>query len=398
MTDPVRASPVTDAAPVLDDLEVASGIVVGLEPRAGEAPVAKPGPRRGAADTARAALEEVVAGYLAAGPVAVSFSGGRDSSAVLALTAYVARREALPLPVPVTFRFPGVASTEESEWQVAVMEHLGLHDWVRLDLDDELDLLGDMATTCLRRHGLLWPPNTYFHLPLFRAARGATVLTGLDGDGLFGTWRWRHAQAVLHRRVAAGWRDVPRIGFALAPPALRRAALAHRGTYVPEWLTPEAGRRFVERTLTFMASEPRRWDRRARWHARARALHLAATNLALVAEDAGARVAHPLLDPRVVSALATEGGAAGLGGRTDIMRHLFGDLLPESVVARETKAVFGAAVWHAHTRAFVDEWDGGGLDPQVVRPDALRAAWHRDLVPFTAWTALHAVWLSTQDG
>jgi asparagine synthase (glutamine-hydrolysing) len=397
MTDGLRPSTVTDPAPVLDDLEIASGIVLGLEPSADRVDGAgEAGPVAGR--TARAALEEVVADHLAAGPVAVSFSGGRDSSAVLALAAHVARREALPLPVPVTFRFPGVASTEESEWQVAVMEHLDLTEWVRLDLDEELDLLGEMATTSLRRHGLLWPPNTYFHVPLFRAVRGATLLTGLDGDGLFGTWRWRHAQSVLHRRVRAGWRDVPRIGFALAPEAIRRVALQRRGIYVPEWLTAGGGRRFASRTLAFLASEPRRWDRRVRWHAGARALHLATTNLALVADDAGARVAHPLLDPRVVSALATEGGAAGLGERTDIMRHLFGDLLPEAVLARETKAVFGAAVWHGHTRAFVDEWDGEGLDQEIVRPDILRVAWHRDLVPFTAWTALHAAWLSTQAG
>ena len=61
----------------------------------------------------------------AAGRVAVSLSGGLDSSAVAAAAAEAARREAAPLPLLVSARFPGLAC-DESQWQEAVAAHLGL--------------------------------------------------------------------------------------------------------------------------------------------------------------------------------------------------------------------------------------------------------------------------------
>ena len=57
----------------------------------------------------RAALEAVVLRALLRPPCLVSFSGGRDSSLVLAIASDVARRHGLPLPVPATNRFPGRA-------------------------------------------------------------------------------------------------------------------------------------------------------------------------------------------------------------------------------------------------------------------------------------------------
>lgn len=126
-------------------------------------------------------------------PCVVSFSGGRDSSAVLAVAVRLARREGLALPVPVTMRFADAEDTHESDWQELVIRHLGLKEWVRLDLTDELDLLGPISTDVLLRHGLLWPPNSFAHLVILREAPGGSLLTGLDGDGVFGNWRYRAA-------------------------------------------------------------------------------------------------------------------------------------------------------------------------------------------------------------
>jgi asparagine synthase (glutamine-hydrolysing) len=202
------AMPMADeeGAPSLTRLERAAGAALGAHPMAPLPPAPT--------TTARAALERVIAGFLERTPCVVSFSGGRDSSAVLAVAAHVARRDGLPLPVPFTFRFPGKPLTEESDWQEHVIAHLGLDDWQRVELHEELDLLGDVARRCLTEIGLMWPANAYLHVPVFRAARGGTVLTGLDGDGLFGDWRWGHAQAVLHRRVAPHPRDVVRVARA----------------------------------------------------------------------------------------------------------------------------------------------------------------------------------------
>ena len=119
------------------------------------------------------ALESAVLRVLQRPPCAVSFSGGRDSSAVLALATHLARREGLPLPIPATNRFPAVESSNETEWQERVVTHLGLDEWVRLEHDDELDCVGSIAQETLGRHGLLWPFNAHFHVPLLRPCPAA---------------------------------------------------------------------------------------------------------------------------------------------------------------------------------------------------------------------------------
>ncbi|HEY1651156.1 MAG TPA: asparagine synthase-related protein [Acidimicrobiales bacterium] len=374
-------------APSLTRLERAAGVALGAQPMA-------PLPD-GPSGSARAALELVVARFLERAPCVVSFSGGRDSSAVLAVATLVARRDGLPLPIPFTFRFPGKPLTEESDWQEHVITHLGLEEWQRVDLHDELDLLGDVARRCLTEFGLLWPANAYLHVPVFAAASGGTVLTGLDGDGLFGDWRFGHAQAVLHRRVAPRPRDVVRVGFALAPVPLRRAAYRRRGVFVPGWLSLAAGAGYADAVLDRAAGEPRRWDQRVGWHAGARALYLAQRNLEVIGARDNVQVGNPLLEPEFLAALAHEGGPAGFGDRTQAMRHLVGDLLPAETVERVSKAAFGDAVWLDEARAFIESWDGRGLDPELVDPERLRTAWRTEYPVFHSWTMLHAAWLAT---
>ena len=153
----------------------------------------------------------------------MSFSGGRDSSLVLAAAANAARREGLALPVPVTNRFASVAHSHESDWQELLVAKLGLTDWVRLELSDELDVVGELATRGLRRHGLLWPFNAHFHAPLLELASGGSLLTGIGGDELLGSSRWAHPLAVLSGSVRPRPRDVARLGLMAAPPRLRAA-------------------------------------------------------------------------------------------------------------------------------------------------------------------------------
>jgi asparagine synthase len=170
------------SAPGLSRWELATGLALGAN---GSAPAV---PTHVAGDPCEV-LGDVLAPLLEARPCAVSFSGGRDSSAVLAVATATARSRGLPDPIPVTLRFPGVESTEESDWQDLVVRRLGLREWERITIGDELDLLGPVARDGLRRHGLLWPPNAHVHVPILDYARGGTVLTGWDGDGLFGDWR-----------------------------------------------------------------------------------------------------------------------------------------------------------------------------------------------------------------
>jgi asparagine synthase (glutamine-hydrolysing) len=94
--------------------------------------------------------------------------------------------------------------------------------------------------------------------------------------------------------------------------------------------------------------------------------------------------------------LAAEGGAVGFGDRTSAMAHLFSDLLPKETIDRSTKAEFGRAVWRDHARTFAATWDGTGVDPAMVDPDLLRAAWSAENPVIHSWTLLHSTWLATQ--
>ncbi len=123
----------------------------------------------------RQALERVIRLSLERPPCGVAFSGGRDSSTALAIATYVARRDGLPEPVPITKVFPDVAEAEERDWQELVVRHLGLNDWQRIVIDDELDVVGTLAAEHLVRYGVLWPPTIAGDVPVVDAVRG-------DGD------------------------------------------------------------------------------------------------------------------------------------------------------------------------------------------------------------------------
>src|SRR5688500_6592886 len=97
-------------ATALTPLEVATGLILGT--LAGENGF--PRPRR---VSARVGLERAVLDAVARPPCFVSFSGGRVSSAVLALASHVARTEGLPLPILATNVFPAVALADENRWQ-----------------------------------------------------------------------------------------------------------------------------------------------------------------------------------------------------------------------------------------------------------------------------------------
>ena len=78
------------------------------------------------ARTTRAALDAVVTDAVANGPCYVLFSGGRDSSLVLALATRAARQLGVADPIPVTAVYPDDERADESEWQDLVLEHLGV--------------------------------------------------------------------------------------------------------------------------------------------------------------------------------------------------------------------------------------------------------------------------------
>jgi hypothetical protein len=374
----------------LDGLELAAGVPLGVDVGGGGLPVV-------GGLSARAALEVEVLGALARPPCVVSFSGGRDSSAMLALAVRLARREGLPEPVALTWRFPGVRSTDESDWQEMVVAYLGVREWERLSFGEELEVLGEVATGVLRAHGLLWPANIHLHVPGLDRARGGSLVTGWDGDGVLDGWPFGRVQAVLHGRTRPQARDALRLGLAFAPAPLRRRV--HGPADAIAQLFPWLRRGAMAETVLRYVSPPapRRWDRWVAWYARQRYLRLAVVSLDVLAAERDAVVSHPLAARPFLGALAREGGAAGVGTtRTEAMRFLFADVLPEEILARTRKAQFGRAYWGRRSRAFATEWDGAGIDPQRIDPVRLRAAWLEDDPPFGSSSVLQTAWLHSQ--
>lgn len=371
--------------------ELASGTAMGADDAAPALPAA-------GSETERKALADAILPALTRSPCVVSFSGGVDSSAVLALAVQVARSNGLPEPVPVSLRFPGVRSTEESDWQELVVSHLGLSDWQRIDIGSELDFLGETARTGLAAHGLLWPANAHFHVPVFAHAAGGSVLTGLDGDGLFRGWRWHRARSVLAHREAAEPRDALRIALASAPAPLRTATIFARHRDQRSWLRPASRWRLRAMLAAEAGTEPSRWDARVHWYARRRYLRLGVHSLELLARAHDVQVVHPLLDPRFLASLAARGGRAGYGTRTQAMTTLLGDLLPGELFARRTKGEFGRALWGEEARGFASSWDGRGLDLDLIDPEALAQAWEVENPPLAAATLVQAAWLAARRG
>lgn len=371
----------------LSPLELATGIVTGTGPApAGDD---EPAPR-----SPLEALESACRGALRRPPCLVSFSGGLDSSLVLAAATGVARREGLPLPIPATNRFPLADHTDETEWQELVVGRLGIEDWLRIELTDELDVVGEVATRALTRHGLLWPFNAHFHVPILDAAAGGTVLTGIGGDEVLGRSRWARATAALTGRVRPTRHDVPRVVFLGAPHWLKRDVIARRMPAVFPWLTAPAAHEFTRRWAADEASQPARLERRLRDLDRARWLQLGLRSMDLLAADAGAAIVHPLATRSFRSGFAGIAPRYGFHrGRSAAIRACFDGLLPPQLLERGSKARFEGAFWGPASRAFASGWDGTGIDPSVVDAAALRAEWALDEPDAHTYLLLQHLWL-----
>lgn len=377
-------------------MEVAWGYVPGTtEP----VPSVPTGPPDGPPTGPREALERVIRSALLRPPCGVAFSGGRDSSVVLAVATHVARRDGLPDPVPITRVFPAVPSTEEDGWQELVVRHLGLSEWHRLELDDELDLLGPVATRQLRRHGVIWPPTVHGDVPLLEPVRGGSLLDGEGGDEVFGVEAHRIAPVtrLVHRPRPLRW---SRIRSALGTFAPRRIRAAHVRRQWQDadlaWLRPPARTALLDAIARTEAASPLSFATSVRTVPRRRTQVLLARNRRVLARSYDVEVASPLLHAEVVEGLARSGGWLGRGDRTAVLRALVPDLLPDEVLARTSKTVFDGAFQGRHTRTFAQGWDGSGVDTALVDPEELRRWWVGDQGNALTAALLQTAWLETR--
>lgn len=346
----------------------------------------------------RQALEHAVLRAVSRPPCGVLFSGGRDSSSVLAIATHVARRHGLPDPIPMTLLYPDAASTDERAWQELVVRHLGLSDWERREYTDEMDVVGPFATRQLRRHGLLWIPYSHTATPFLELLPDGSLLDGNGGDEVLGDehHRIKPVARVMRLRRPLSLRLGLSVVRALAPRGLRvnRKRRRHAGDAAP-WLREPARLAWIEAAADAEAQSWLSFERSVRHKVQSRAVAQWLETQRLLAEDAGTRWSSPLLDPDVVDALARHGGFLGPGSREESLRTLLGDLLPPGLPSRTSKAVFTEAYFTNHTRAFARGWDGTGLDGDLVDPEALRRAWLGDGVLGLTSALLQTAWLAT---
>lgn len=386
MTAP--GAPPTQRLPDLDPLEVSSGMVLG--PR--RSPV--PEPASEPALDPWSALEPRLVEALSRPPCLVAFSGGRDSSAILAAATGVAREQGLEDPIPFTLRFGGAPRTDETEWQELVVRHLGLREWSSRAVTDELDALGPVALAVLERHGVHWPPNIHTFQLLLEPAAGGSLLTGNGGDELFQPFAG-HRLVVL-RRLGTRPRsyDLQYLLRAVLPEALLAQWARRRSWVALPWLRPAAARELERRFARGAMRIPRTWSHELEKYLAGRSTEVASAISAALARDAAVNLVEPFFDPAFVRAVRDDAPPQGYGSRATPMKRYFGDLLPPHVTERSTKAVFTEVFAGERTRRFAREWDGRGLDPELVDPEALRRTWLSEVPDLRSLVPLQAAWLA----
>lgn len=346
----------------------------------------------------RAALEEILREALEATPCVVAFSGGRDSSALLAVAAAVARRDGLPLPLPVTRRHGSIGDADESRWQELVVRHLALPDWEVVEVPDgDLDLLGPIATPRLLEHGVTWSPLSHQDAPVVTRASGGAVVDGEGGDQMLieSLHRIAPVAQLLRSGGAPSLRPAAKAAAALAPPALGR--ISHRRRvrrFDVSWLRAEAREQLERDHARELASRPLRFSASVALVPRRGPLRLGLMTRAYFAGLRDVDYFYPFLDERFASALGRLGGWRGVGTRTEAMRMLVGDLLPDAILRRGTKARFNAVLFGGATRRFVEDWSGDGVDHRLVDVEVLRRIWRSENPHARTAALLQSAWLA----
>jgi Asparagine synthase len=367
-------------------MELATALVYGLDVAVTPLAVERPTP------SPRAVLESILERALQHPPCVLGFSGGRDSSALLALAAHVARRQGLDAPIAATNVFPGDVQAAESEWQELLIRHLGVTQWERLRFTGEIDVIGPVAAPLLRRFGPTFPFNGHFGMPSAALAAHGTYVTGIGGDELFEPNELNRLALVLAGRTRPRRDDGPRALRHLGPGFIARHYYRRLLPGEP-WLRPEVSRDLAAGLAASLASQSLWYSQQIRndvWRDRARAA-LQAT-LAAFAATIPAEMVHPFQEPSFLGAVSAHVGRIPYRSRTAAMMDLFGDVLPPDVVRRPTKASFDSIFFHEHSRAFVDGWDGTGVDTGLVDVDRLRETWQQTAVDARSLSLLQQAW------
>lgn len=372
----------------LTSLDVACGMPLGCNS------IHPPRPRRSSLDEFANLLFSSSFGR---GPCYMPFAGGRESSMWLAMATRYARRHGYRDPVPMTLRYPGLASPEQLTLQELIIAQLGLGDWERVEPDDDLDLIGPVAGAALRQTGPLWPPHAYVMAPLLEAARDGVflLLTGLED--FFTWWRWVPLASVFagYRRPTA--RDAALLGAVLMPVALRVRAARRRGIPPPmPWLRPAAERDALALFRTRQAAVPVRCNRAMTAQSTHRCFTGAAGTFRALGETLGTTMDQPQCRPGVVESLAGACGWRGFAGLRGMLEQLAGELLPADLFVERPAPDAIGVFFGARSREFATSWSGRGLDESIVDVETLRQTWLSDRPDPRTACLLQYAWLTEQ--
>ena len=283
-------------------------------------------------------------------PCLVSFSGGRDSSAVLAVAATVARREGLAAAgarSPTGSRRR--ADTDESPWQEQVVAPSrarrlgsGSRSPASSTASGRSPVTSCAGTGCYGRSTPTSTCRSSMRPP------GGTVMSGIGGDEAFSPSSWARQIAVLTRADPASSRAIVlRVGLALSPAPLKAAYIRRR---LPAVLRMAATRGARARAQAWVAAdlarEPVRWRTRYRHLAGSAVIQAGLASLDVLAQRRGGRRRPPVQRcalpgrdggaARRPQATLADRGAGVTGRRTRC---------PSALVRRSTKASFGEVFW-----------------------------------------------------
>jgi asparagine synthase (glutamine-hydrolysing) len=317
------------------------------------------------ADACRHLLEAAIRARMPrGGQAAVFFSGGIDSSVILSGAAHVARRDGLPLPVPMTAVYEEHPESDEAFYRDEVARCAGVAPIVVRASAPDAALFRMQAD---RRAALPDLPADAAGRVVHQRAREldlTTALTGVGGDWLFGGSPLAYADLIRRGRLLAairrhrldrrtpdsGWtpRGLLTAGMWPALPPRVRARLRPAARRVmragpPLWLrlpVPELPQGPVPPRGAAHASADITASLRDGW------IPLSFELFEQTSAEAGCHVSHPLLDRRMLEfALALPEDQRRRGTETRfVLKRAAADLLPEALLRRTTKADFGHVI------------------------------------------------------
>lgn len=279
-----------------------------------------------------------------------------------------------------------------------MIRQVGLSEWQRLDFDDELELIGPYAQRHLHEYGVVWPAAIATTVPLLEVVPGGTLLDGEGGDDVLGFENHRVGVAShLLRNPGLISRRAASLALREFAPARVRFRINRRDREAQPfaWLRRDERRAFIDDLARDLTQRPLPFSAAVRAVGLRRILRVGEHNRAVLAAAHEVDRVSPLLEPEFVHAVARDGGFLGRGVRDSVVEHVAGDLLPPALVQRRSKAIFNRAYVGERSREFAQRWNGLGVDPDLVDPCALRAAWLEDTPHFMTALLLQQAWLAT---